>query len=242
MSAIIKPRIPQIDWRNPITQELVLDMPFFEGGGSAPFNIVNHLPGTLTGALWKNDIFGKMLSFAGGAATDNVRSGNFSVPNAQISVETYFYLNAIDTTARRMHDPSVGNPGGLVLISSTQNLDFQQNFSTTNGEWNVPQPSTAKWHHLLISFDGSNVANKPNFYLDGIPQTVTTVTAPVGSMVTGTVNLYIGNRSDLLRAFNGYLLYYRIFNRIVSQIEAIKLYENPFRIYKQSKSGLFLPR
>jgi Concanavalin A-like lectin/glucanases superfamily len=58
------------------------------------------------------------------------------------------------------------------------------------------------WHHVAYTYDGSNVANIL-FYIDGVVQVTTVVTAAMGaaSVVSGVG--YIGNRGTGDRAFAG---------------------------------------
>lgn len=85
----------------------------------------------------------------------------------------------------------------------TPTLDFDVAWSTTNGVWTIVAPSTAAWHHLCITYNGSATTNDPIIYLDNTTPTVTEVSTPVGTLQTGTGAYVIGNRSDNIRNLNG---------------------------------------
>ena len=70
-------------------------------------------------------------------------------------------------------------------------------FSGTAGQWytNVA-PSFAAWHTAGITYDNTNVANDPIFYLDGSPVAITEDLTPVGNAVITSDLIGIGLVAD----------------------------------------------
>jgi hypothetical protein len=84
----------------------------------------------------------------------------------------------------------------LAMVITTGRFGFIAHFSTTNGIWLSTSAAMTlnAWNHILITYDGSNVANNPIFYLNGVSVAVTRSTAPVGTYRTGTnTDIYIGS-------------------------------------------------
>lgn len=65
--------------------------------------------------------------------------------------------------------------------SSDTTMRFVAGWSTTDGEWSIPAPSTGAWHMFMIVYVGTSTSAVPAIWLDGVAQTVTTVTTPVGT-------------------------------------------------------------
>lgn len=225
---LLKPRIPTINWENPITKGLFINIPFFEKGGLTTLETINKITGTITGATWISDIYGPALSFAGGASTNNV----VITRTIQVlrSVEVYFYYKATDATARRLWDWTNND---LFLIDNTPRFQYQPNWSTSSAAYMVTTPSANAWHHLIITYDGGSAANNAIIYLDGVAPTVTKSGTNTGSLNGGTSALTIGNTAAVNRCWNGYILYYNRWNRILNAQEAKQLYTNPWQIYTQ---------
>lgn len=98
---------------------------------------------------------------------------------------------------------------------------FQRNWSTGNGVWQIAQPSLNAWHHILVTYDGGATTNDPIIYIDGVSQTVTQSGAdPSGTIVTDANPVLIGNNSNNNRVFAGNICEVAIWNRILTAAEA----------------------
>ena len=95
-----------------------------------------------------------------------------------------------------------------------------KSFSDTSGEWTIPRPTGGAWEHLLLTYDDSDVANDPVIYVNGISQTVSTVTTPIGTSSTTSNVVIIGNRSEGDRSMDGWLGEAGVWERICTQDEA----------------------
>lgn len=93
---------------------------------------------------------------------------------------------------------------------------------SSDGNWRTPANSILlnTWYHLAVTYDRTNNANLPVFYINGASVAVTVTTAPSGSLtVDAAVNLFMGDRQDLARNFDGRISDARIYNRLLSAIE-----------------------
>lgn len=168
-------------------------------------------------------------SFPGGVATDNVKFGNYASINnlSAYSVVYQLWLNTIDATSRRTIDKiGAATPGSnlfdhVVLTGSFRVRDYLWN--NTGGIWTCTPPSTGVWHTVVVTYDGSNVANVPVIEFDGVGQTVTTSTAPVGTRGSESTDLYVGNAVTVDRCLDGKVAECAIWNRILSAAEKAAL-------------------
>src|SRR5882724_9700439 len=63
--AKITPRLPVIDWKNPLAKGLVFDVPMFENGGTIAREIASKISGTFNNSpTWSLDRYGQNLNFA----------------------------------------------------------------------------------------------------------------------------------------------------------------------------------
>lgn len=93
---------------------------------------------------------------------------------------------------------------------------------SSNGNWRTPASSILlnTWYHVAVTYDRQNNANLPVFYINGAVVAVTVTDAPAGSLtVDAAVNLFMGDRQDLLRAFDGRIADARIYNRLLTAAE-----------------------
>jgi hypothetical protein len=86
---------------------------------------------------------------------------------------------------------------------------------------------TTSWHHVAVTYDGSNV----DFYIDGSPAG----TAPYTDSFTSTGNYLVGSWSGGYDFFNGYIDDLRVYNRVLSDTEVSDIYAN-----NPSSAGLVL--
>lgn len=82
-------------------------------------------------------------------------------------------------------------------------LQFIAPFSTQEGQWSFPAPSTTTWGLVVITYDASSTANDPVVEVDGSAVTVTEDLAPIGTRSTPTGAFIIGNRDGGDRVFDG---------------------------------------
>lgn len=165
----------------------------------------------------------------GGAGSDIIQSALTNEPSqASYFIWVYRIGNGGGAGGRMFNkgDAIGGNSSINFNNNNTDNTyDFGHQFSVTNGTWRVARPSTNEWHNFLITYNNSSASNNPIIYQDGSPVSVTTATAPVGSVfLTETQKYSIGNRGlDSTRNWDGYLAEFAVWNRILTSAEASAL-------------------
>lgn len=114
-------------------------------------------------------------------------------------------------------------------VGSFMKLNFIKGFSTTNGSWETAATplEISKWSLVGVTYDSSNVANDPIFYLNGNPYSVTEVATPVGSASTGNA-LILGDNSSAspVRGFDGKMQEIVFFDKIFTPGEMRRYYAN----------------
>jgi hypothetical protein len=229
----LKPAIPITNWSNPLTRGLVFDAQYFEGGGLVTKDLASYITGTIaaSGTTWETNKYGKDLDFS--AAASKITYTPVATQNnlTKYSIEMLLSVRSNGGgTAGRILLKGATNTYFMVYTSAGM-LRFQANW-TAVGEWNITQPSIAL-HHFIITYDTTNVANDAIFYLDGAQQSVTRNATPSGTLKADDATLYIGNRADGTRNFDGKLVYTRLYNRILSAQAAKQLATNPWQIYNR---------
>lgn len=119
----------------------------------------------------------------------------------------------------RLWSEDVGGVGTYARVLSTT-YEFLFRRTSTTGKWSIPLPSVDADHSLVVTYDGSDVANDPLAYVDGAPVTVTRVTTPVGTHDQNAKTLNLGNRAAGDRAWDGMLSEFGHWNRLLSAGEA----------------------
>jgi beta-galactosidase len=87
--------------------------------------------------------------------------------------------------------------------------------------------SLGSWYHVAASYDRSNLANLPVFYVNGAKQTTVALTMPSGAAPPLAGTGYIGNRAALDRAWSGSIDDLRIYHRLLSDAEVETLASMP---------------
>ena len=100
-----------------------------------------------------------------------------------------------------------GNAGWfLALDSANKALRYFSDFSTTDGEWRSETSSmnTGSWYHVAITYNRSNTANLPTFFINGSARTTTVKTQPVGTVTSDAPRrICFGADSATAVSFNG---------------------------------------
>jgi hypothetical protein len=181
---------------------------------------------------------------SGVGTTDSIETASLSWPS-KFSFSGWYFANTLTgNTGPRLWDAIGTGFSTQTLFSTTGTiLNFQTAFSTTGGSWTVAAPSTGVWHNLVVTYDGTSTANTPTIYVDGVSQSVTTATAPVGTVSTGAANIYLGNTNLGTRNFDGSLAEFAFWTgQILSANEATALNRgaSPLKI-RASSLLVYLP-
>lgn len=208
--------------------------------------------GVLNGNVsWVAGKFGSALNFPG-AVTDYVNCGSRpSLDNVvRMTIATWINVSSFAGDGNCIVDKRTA--GNLILINlhtledagvNARKLTVITGWSNTNGAWiGSTQLSTNTWYLVTITYDGSSVANDPVFYLNGVPETTTETTTPVGNrdddsaadFTIGLVNQWGGEDP-----FRGMVDNLSFWNRILSASEMVQLYQDSFWGFKQRDSGIY---
>lgn len=113
--------------------------------------------------------------------------------------------------------------------TAPEDIRFSYGFDTQWGWWRVADAFVlGTWFDFMVTYDNTNVANDPIFYIKGIAQATIEDQVPIGSVYDdSTQRLLIGNALfDTSLYFDGPIGPPRIFNRILT----------PQEVYTWSKS------
>ena len=220
----IKPYLPIVNWNNPITKKMIVDLSLSEGGGKVLHNLANPSTNfTLQGtANWQKSQFGYANVFAGG--------GDFGKIVTPVSnVTTNFTLQAI--VAQN------STTGEQELFGSGSTFDgYYMNIN--GGTFSVLYPGVANISsvmtvtlgsiaHLVVTRDGGTT----RFYLNGVLGTATATNTP--NAPTGQSS--IGARGDNVNPFKGTIFNARLWTRCLSKYEVYQLYETPWGLYNNRR-------
>ncbi|BAQ85334.1 hypothetical protein [uncultured Mediterranean phage uvMED] len=138
----------------------------------------------------------------------------------------------------------VAEKGFIIYTSTTSGstckLSIEAPFSTTNGHWTTTnhEINFGEWQHIAITYDGSSASNEAIMYFNGSSVAVTNDISPVGTISADTADLYIGNRSDTARSYNGSMSSFALYSTAKSAEEIYALYSKGITYNESSESGL----
>jgi hypothetical protein len=153
------------------------------------------------------------------------------------STNSSIMLYATDPISGFCYFSAVNGNIGVVVDNV---LFFSNGFSGTAGWWYSAADSVAvnNWYHAVVTFDNTDAANNPSFYVNGVSKSVTEQQTPSGTSVAYTnASLYVGNYPGLnSSSMNGLTQDTRVYNRILSADEVAELYNS--RMQNKILNGL----
>jgi len=209
---------------NPFTRNidptLVLDLPFSEGVGNTVHDrslYGNH--GSIYGPTWVDGKIGKGLNFD--ALGDYVLVADASSIR---NLSEFTFLAWI-------YPESWGQVGlGRIFDKADSILGFLYQYTFTIIKRYTITEATARsiggtivfnsWQHVALAM----LNNVPYLYHNGVEVTYLYRTNGVGDSPDDTGDLYIGNRAALNRTFDGVIDEVRFCNRLLSEAEILRLY------------------
>ena len=116
------------------------------------------------------------------------------------SAGSYRFIVKGDNSGNELHWFWFGYDG-----STEGAFAFQGKWNTTNGQWATDDDAYTHgdWHHFGFSYSFSSTSNDPVFYIDGVSVNVTESSTPAGTVTSDDNNIYIGNRPNESRPFDG---------------------------------------
>jgi hypothetical protein len=188
---------------------------FEEGSGttSADLSGLNRTA-TVTGLTWS-------AGYAGGGVSSDANTSKFAdaaLPEPEkVTLAGWVTAATVPATADRVlwafRDSGNNNRFRVYLANGTRKIRVLSD-RNPDGVWECDTLIRANtWFHLAVAFDRASAANVPTLYINGLPQPLTTITAPAGS-------LSIGNTSfRMAGSWSGALDEVRVYDRIVPAAE-----------------------
>lgn len=194
------------------------------GSTAHDISILQH-DGTVTGATWTGGMFGSALSFNG------TSSNYVNISNADTNIGNNFtisvWIKAIQDRSNHQVFIAKGpkNTGHYELYIDTSGiLKFYSNDIGDISSNTVVDNNN--WHHVVVTYDGSNM----KFYVDKV---LKNSPAASGTVADETETMRLGSLVDGTLPYNGLLDEVRIFNRALTQTEIKYLYKNISNYNKQ---------
>jgi len=117
----------------------------------------------------------------------------------------------------------------IFFIDASDRIVFYKLFGVSAGIWASDNSSLAlsTWTHVAYTYAmDDNIATNPILYINGVAVTTTESTTPDGTMTSDTGgDLYVGNRSDNARTFDGNIENLRLYNRVLTPAEIQSIYD-----------------
>jgi len=135
--------------------------------------------------------------------------------------------------AGRFFDKTGSTTAGWLLCvttTATEDIAFSHYFQNgvTASRWTTDAGLFFPWsvpHLIAITYNSSDITNDPVIYVDGISQTIVETTTPVGTRTSDVgKDLYIGNRSDTARTWDGQHDEVLLYTRVLSTQEIWLIY------------------
>ncbi|MCW1310070.1 MAG: DUF2341 domain-containing protein, partial [Candidatus Nanoarchaeia archaeon] len=204
---------------------------FDEGGGSSVFDSSgNSNNGTLyNGVTWTAGKFGSALNFDGVNDYVLVQDSETLRVTDDFSFEAWIYPYSFgENVYGRLLDQN-STEGYIFYVKNDSGKNQSLSVGFGNGTASSTYDSLNEsiylntWQHVIVTFNKSLSSNQIKFFVNNVARGTATRTT---SVYAGTSNLYIGNRAQLDRTFNGTIDEVRIYNKSLSTSEIADLYNN----------------
>ena len=151
--------------------------------------------------------------------------GNFELDES-FSISVWINTNSVNGSTAvlgRMNEPKGYRGWDIFREGDSIAVHLIDNWPGNATKARTPTQSikAKKWHHVLVTFDGSRALSGLRIYIDGVNQKLTTLTnslRPNATMQTNTP-LKLGQRSGG-SVFDGLLTNFQIFEKSLSEVEA----------------------
>jgi len=212
-------------------QGLISQWKFDEGEGSIAYDSVAGNHGTVHGAIWTAGQVNGALQFdghddyvdCGNDSSLNVGDGTYTLAAwiktalSPLSPRGAILAKMRDGGSYQGYDIKI-NPDGTIwphLISRWSSNAIRVHGSTAINDGN--------WHHVTVTYDGSNSASGFSIYIDGKPETLTITHDSLSGSTVNDANFTIGSRYGG-EYLNSKIDEVAIYNRALSAEEIEELY------------------
>lgn len=233
-SLALKPRVPTINWSDPLTDNLIIDIPLYERNSTSVKELVRKVDETFAGApFWNEGPFGAGVQFDG--TDDGIISStvtDLTTKKDNWSTQCMFKVGST-ASEQVMINLSRVNDNGLNSIEIEGGLIKWLLNGVARVSTGVTPVVGNIYDVVLRRLSGTTQA-----FVNGIITSGTSTSNPDGQTVNN-VNLGCArlNGSTLFRFFNGTVYLGRHWERALSENEVRQLYTNPWRIYKRNFKG-----
>ena len=221
------------------TAGLVALWKFDEGSGATTTDSIGGATGTLlNNPTWTSGKFSKALNFNGTNTYVKAQAPGISNLNT-VTASAWIYARSDGNNSakvRRLVSKSTFNAttGAQVRfalqLGANGTLQFNAGYVGRAGVWSSASNAVSlnQWHQVTATYTFGNANASPALYVDGVAQQVSVVTAPIiGSTPTPDDQMiYIGDRGDNTRVWDGLIDQLRIYNRILSGSEIQSVYQS----------------
>ena len=208
---------------------LVLRLPFDETSGATAYDYSGVSPannGTLTStgstlpAWTSSGRIGGALSFSGSGSRVDVPDSNTNPLDgtSQMSFSLWIKPGVLPTGGNEAFFFSKDSSYYIELGSASGGIS--PGFFTVNnhGTYTTARFAANVWYHLVMVFDGTQPTNNLQFYVNGSPDILTTIS--YNSVPRNATSLHIGAKSATdANGFNGLIDEVRIYKRVLSLSE-----------------------
>lgn len=224
----VKPLTPIINWGDPLSNGLVIDIPLFEGAGTMARELVKGSKETFTGTpTWTTGNFGYGVVCNG--TTDGIISTidpNITAKKDNWTTECWFKVGSTAGEQVIMNLTRVNDNGLNSIEIESGKIKFLLN-GVARVDTGVTPVVGQTYQVVLRRSAGTTVA-----FVNGVITSGSTVSNPDAQTVNN-VNLGLArlNGSTLFRFFNGTVYLGRHWERPLSNMEIARLYFNPWAFY-----------
>jgi len=234
---IIKPRVPVINWNNPITKGLVFEMPLFERGGTTVIDKnLSKITGTLTNSpTWVTDLVGIGVKFVAASSQYIQLSKNPTTANVgtDCAIEALIKPTTLPQTAGTIfhlgQDNSYGF--GLNIGNGSGGSGSQLEGLNDSVAWIGGGPTLTNNVVQHVGFVHRN--SQWYYYLNGVEYASGSNTTNGGMNSGATIGASQSSTLTASRFFDGIIFYVRYWTRGLAKKEFQQLAANPFQIYSQ---------
>ncbi len=172
-------------------------------------------------------------------SNDYVNVGDVDLTGSTMSISLWFKTSSTVTPKQILDKMAGGSSAGYGIGYVSSKPVFQIVTTTSSKQTTTTNTySDGNWHHLVCTYDGSNM----KIYIDGsIDSGATTI--HTGTLVTNSQNLEIGRHNTAGRYFDGNLDEISLYNKTLSSTEVTELYNSTsglkFRSVFQGHETLF---
>ena len=232
MAQFNKTAYPIVSWMSPFARGLVMDVPFWERGGTTFTDSVNKKVFTMTNSpTWTTGLYGSGLTFLNTSSQYSATSAPISTVRDNFTMQVVWYFNAQtvpDAAEQLLFYNGTDNSGcGIGINVATAEFLIGGLARVTGGG-----VTTGKYTNLILRRQGGTM----RLYRDGKYDNATSATTPNTPAIATTIGCeFQGGTTTPFRFTNGTAYFARFWERPLDESEIRVLGVNPLAIYQLAK-------